>query len=408
MSKTRYPGIDDLGDGRFRVRVYDPRTRGYLQRRVTGLKAARQLQARLKAEVQSGEGRPTGRVPTVKEFGESWRTQLIHAPGSARDLEQDLRLHIYPELGSYAVDRVGHRQALGFVQRLVQSDLAEATQGKIDTHVRALFRAVVADRWRERSPFEDVARIEVSRRARRRVGEYVPSLAEAIKIADLAKEDGRLYMWAWIRLLAGTGLRGGEACGLAVEELDYPQPTRIALVQQLQYGNTSMPYFLAPPKSEAGARTVPLAPWVAETLAVLNAAVEPFQTTLPWVERGRVRDDRSTTLLFSGRYGPAPLNETVAARAVRALAKRAGLPNRVTPHSLRRTYTTVLHDAGVPVKVIDHVTGHESDGLTLGTYTEVTAAALERARSAIADAYDQAIEDRDMSISCPPESAKSS
>ena len=92
-------------------------------------------------------------------------------------------------------------------------------------------------------------------------------------------------------------------------------------------------------------------------------------------------------LVFSGRYGPARIQETVIARAVRALAIRAGMPGRVTPHSLRRTYTTMLGDAGVPLRVIDYVTGHESSGLTLGVYSEVTAAGLAKARTATEEAF---------------------
>ena len=57
-------------------------------------------------------------------------------------------------------------------------------------------------------------------------------------------------------------------------------------------------------------------------------------------------------------------------------AAGTGMPGRVTPHSPRRTYTTVQADAGVPLKVIDYVTGHESAGLILGTYTHLPAAIM--------------------------------
>jgi hypothetical protein len=46
----------------------------------------------------------------------------------------------------------------------------------------------------------------------------------------------------------------------------------------------------------------------------------------------------------------------------------------------------MLGDAGVPLRVIDYVTGHESSGLTLGVYTDVTDAGLAIARRATSDA----------------------
>ncbi len=46
----------------------------------------------------------------------------------------------------------------------------------------------------------------------------------------------------------------------------------------------------------------------------------------------------------------------------------------------------MLGDAGVPLRVIDYVTGHESSGLTLGIYSAVTDVGLEQARTATQDA----------------------
>ena len=60
-------------------------------------------------------------------------------------------------------------------------------------------------------------------------------------------------MWAMIRLLAGTGLRGGEAVGLSVEELDYPAPTWVTVAQQLQY--TSDGFYLG--AAQVGRRRAP-------------------------------------------------------------------------------------------------------------------------------------------------------
>jgi integrase len=379
------PGITPLGDNKFKVRVYDPRDGRQLVVTVAGIAEARRTHARFKAEVQKVGRTPRhGRAPVVREFGESWRPQLRHAPGTASGLEQVLRLHIYPELGDLRVDRVTHRDALGFVRRLSVSTMAVSTMGTIDTTARFLFAAIVAEGWLEISPFAKVKRIEVSRRDARRQDEYVPSVGEALFLADLALEEGRVDMWAMVRLLVGTGLRGGEAVGLSVEELNYPAPIWVTVAQQLQY--TSDGFYLAPPKSVAGERRIPLATWVADALAVTSAERAPYAVRLPWVERGAVRGERSAELIFSGRYGPAPIQETVIARAVRALATKAGMPGRVTPHSLRRTYTTMLGDAGVPLRVIDYVTGHESSGLTLGVYSEVTAAGLAKARTATEEA----------------------
>ncbi|GAA1739231.1 site-specific integrase [Isoptericola hypogeus] len=380
------PGISDVGGGRYRVRVYSPATRTYIQRRVVGLREARRVQAELRADAAKADnGQRRGRAPTVEAFGESWRVESRHGPLTAADVAATLRRHVYPGLGHLRVDEVTHRDAMGFMRRLEQSDMAPSTQGKVDSQVRALFAGVVADGWRDMSPFARVGRIRLTRAQTRRQNEHVPTVAEALRMADLARAEGRVDVWAFVRLAVGTGLRGGELVGLSVDELDYPQPTRLEVVHQLQR-RSGGGFYLCPPKTDAGVRTVPLAPAVADTLAVLSAHRAPHEVNLPWVERGAERGQRTVELLFSGAYGPAPVHESVLARAVRALGERTELPGRVTPHSLRKTYTTTLGDAGVPLKAIDAVTGHESSGLTLGVYTSVTAEGVERARQAVQNA----------------------
>jgi len=386
VTATRYPGIEDLGGGKYRVRVWDPRTRRQVTRRVTGtIGDARRVHAAMVVEF----GRPDaavrrGKAPTVETFGEEWRRTLRHAPLTATSFEGTLRLHVYPALGLYGIDVVTRNVVAAFLRELEATGLAIATQAKIETAARSLFEAAVAEGWREASPFARVKRIPASPRDLRRQREYVPTVAEAFAMADIARSEGRTDVWAMIRVLVGTGLRGGELCGLSVDELDYPAPTWLTLGHQYQYALGAG--FLAPPKTAAGERRVPLAGWVAETLAVHSASSAPRRFALPWVERGSRRGERDVALLFHGRNTGQPLQEAVLARAVRSLAARAELPGRVTPHSLRKTYTTMLGDAGVPLRVIDYVTGHESRGVTLGVYTDVTADGLERARRATEDA----------------------
>ncbi|WP_062289819.1 tyrosine-type recombinase/integrase [Demequina phytophila] len=378
---STHPGITDLGDGKYRVRVYDPRTRGYLQRRVTGVREARRVQAVLKAEVQRSDVLVrSGRAPTVKDFAEAWRVELRHAPLTAVNVEATLRTHIYPALGRTRVTDVTHNHALRFVRVLSESDLAVATQAKVDTQARHLFDAVVAEGWREASPFARVPRIRAPRSALRRQGEYIPSPTEAMSLIGAARAVGRDDVALFMLLALGAGLRGSEVVGLDADAL---AGGTVVVRQQLLRADGR--FYLSAPKTSAGERTVPLAPIVLDAVMAYRATHAPLAAALPVMDRGREREVRETSLVLSGPHG-GPWQETVAARQVAAFAGRADFPGRVTAHTFRKTFTTILGDAGVPLRVIDAVTGHESSGLTLGTYTAVTPAGLERARDAVQDA----------------------
>lgn len=60
---------------------------------------------------------------------------------------------------------------------------------------------------------------------------------------------------------------------------------------------------------------------------------------------------------------------------VRELAEAAGLERRVTPHMLRHTAATHLLEAGVDIRFVQRLLGHQSIGTTEG-YTRVTDEAL--------------------------------
>ncbi|MDA1095577.1 MAG: site-specific integrase [Acidobacteria bacterium] len=71
--------------------------------------------------------------------------------------------------------------------------------------------------------------------------------------------------------------------------------------------------------------------------------------------------------------------DTVRSRLHQA-AKDAGLPRRVTPHDLRRTYATWLLEAGVDLRTVQVLLGHASPNTT-ARYTDVRPELIRRTPS---------------------------
>lgn len=63
-----------------------------------------------------------------------------------------------------------------------------------------------------------------------------------------------------------------------------------------------------------------------------------------------------TDLLFIGRNGP--LKPTQFAGIIHAIASRAGMNRRITPHAFRHSHATHLKDRGVPLEEIQRVLDH--------------------------------------------------
>lgn len=83
--------------------------------------------------------------------------------------------------------------------------------------------------------------------------------------------------------------------------------------------------------------------------------------------------------LFPGRHGKGHINSDSAARILRAACSRVGIEGAST-HSFRRTALTAMSDTGIPLRVIQEVSGHRTLD-ELQKYLEVRP---EQVRGAIA------------------------
>lgn len=86
------------------------------------------------------------------------------------------------------------------------------------------------------------------------------------------------------------------------------------------------------------------------------------------------RTGMTQRFLFADPYG-APLTTQDIRLALRALAVRAGLTRRITPHMLRHTAATQLLEAGVDIRFVQRLLGHAHIGTTQ-IYTAVSDEAL--------------------------------
>ena len=87
--------------------------------------------------------------------------------------------------------------------------------------------------------------------------------------------------------------------------------------------------------------------------------------------------DLTRTFLFPGRHGRSHLRVSSADRILRQAFARVGLEGFST-HSFRRTTLTRMHNAGVPMKHIQQISGHRTLAALSG-YLEVTDEQVEGA-----------------------------
>jgi integrase len=210
-----------------------------------------------------------GRV-TFREYAECWRASQPHRPSTAALYERLLRLHVYPTLGARRLSSMKRSDIQGWVSKL-SGELAPASVNGCYSRVRTIFRAAVDDRLIAETPCRNIALPEIADE------KVVPLTTDRVKVLASAAPDD---LEALVVFGAGTGLRSGEMLGLPVEAVDFLR-REVRVEQQLVYIPGSG-VFLAPPKTKAAVRTVPIPSYALEALSQHLRRFPPVEMSLPW------------------------------------------------------------------------------------------------------------------------------
>lgn len=175
-------------------------------------------------------------------------------------------------------------------------------------------------------------------------------------------------------VLAGTGLRWGEATAIQVRDVALGGDTPTLRIQRAWKRQDDNSFRLGPPKTRKARRTIALSPGLVDILRRNMASKGPedfvFTTarSKPW---------RHSNFYYR-RWRPAV-----------AAAQAKGFPKRPRVHDLRHTHVSWLIAAGIPLPAIQARLGHESITTTVDRYGHLVrsldgeiAAAVETAMAA--------------------------
>ena len=141
-------------------------------------------------------------------------------------------------------------------------------------------------------------------------------------------------------MLLYQGLRVSELCGINLEDLSTQRGHRV--VRLRRKGGEEQDQAIAPPAAGS------LDAWLAERAGAIEAAGGAAPATGP---------------VFTGPDG-ARLTRYQVEWIIECCAKAAGIDKRISPHSLRHACTTMLLDAGVPLRDIQVYMGHANSATT--------------------------------------------
>lgn len=245
--------------------------------------------------------------------------------------------------GVDAVDLVDRTELRGYIRHLHEALAARSLKRKIAT-MKSLFHFLEREDVIPISPFRKMdVRIREARHLPRTVPlDQITRLFQHVHLARTAAPEGSHRHGTLVRDLAvletlfATGARVAEVCNLTAKDVDLSR----GRIRILGKGTRERIVQLCHP----------------EAIAALRAY------------RKQLRGDGSSWF-FSNRSGRR-LTEQSVRTMLRRHAVAAGLHLHVTPHMLRHSVATLLHEDGADIRYIQHLLGHRSIATTQ-IYTEV-------------------------------------
>jgi len=155
----------------------------------------------------------------------------------------------------------------------------------------------------------------------------LPVILSPEEVAQLIEAARNLFHRTMLMTLYSTGVRRAELCRLHVTDIDSPR-----MMVHIRNGKGGHD------------RDVPLSATLLETLRVYWRWMKPKTYLFP----GTVKNWRADV----------PVTTKVPWEACRAAATRAGLTQRLSPHTLRHCFATHLLEAGADLRTIQLLLGH--------------------------------------------------
>lgn len=229
-------------------------------------KEADAFSATATVEVREGVHVPDEATVSVAKAGELWI-----ASGKVAGLErttidqqqQHLKLHMIPFIGAVKLNKLNVPAVRAFQDRLRQEGRSLDMVKRVTVSLGSIMADAQERGLLARNFIRDMprSRAEKRNRPKLRIGVDIPTPAEINAIIANATEP----RWrALLLTVAFTGLRGSEIRGLEWDAIEFLPPGEGAVIHVRQRADRYKQ--IGMPKSEAGHRSIPVGPLVANTL----------------------------------------------------------------------------------------------------------------------------------------------
>lgn len=298
------------------------------------------------------------KVTTYRELTDLWleNYQMTVKPQTLVSTRQFLKNHILPVFGDMQLDKIHIAHIQSWVNKLAFKIVNYGVAASINKRILQYGVSM------QLIPFNPAREVILPR----------PQKAGANRIKFIDKEDLKTFLdymerlaptaynyyydSVLYKLLLATGCRYGEAVALEWSDIDFDNAT----INITKTYNRIVKQ-VGTPKSKAGIRIISI-----DNKTILMLKQYRNRQRQAFMEIG----SPAPALVFSTTVSQYP-NSDARTKSLRYRCKEAGIP-QFTFHAFRHTHASLLLNAGISYKELQHRLGHATLAMTMDTYSHLS------------------------------------
>lgn len=326
----------------YRHKYYDGLTGKRKEKKKSGFKTEKAaIKALLEVKAQTLRG-VTSYIEndnlTVSQWLDIWyeTNQKKWKVTSRKQREMAIRVQMKPLIGHFKLQQLTKSLYQKNFIDVLEEQYKPSTVKLLHNLFKIAINAAVEDERLDRNRFTKVA-FKTDDNPQNKANENYLTPDELNLFLQTAKDTENITNYTFLLLIAYTGVRRGEACGLQWQNIDFKNNTiTIERTRDSKGART--------PKTKNSMRTI-------KVDKTVMAQLEKYKT---WCKAtlfafGNKMSDSS--FVFISYQSGEPISDSALLYMTRRIIEKANLPE-ITLHGLRHTHCTILLNKGVNVKVI--------------------------------------------------------